>query len=231
MRVGSWRLLWFATCYACAPVDLSSEVDPINAVPTAVVNDAAARVGELVELSAAGSSDPDGAILSFEWSLRRAPESSSARLRDADQAITRFVPDRSGLYAPVGAAAGLVRSGGGGARAYSVAFETTLAPLADDAARTVSRGPHFKAANEALLNAMQSSPEFASGIRSLGIEVPTSSTGAALGKCPTNWSWHHVADRRGVMQLVPTFQHRGGAWRALFHPRGLGGFKLWGADY
>lgn len=33
------------------------------------------------------------------------------------------------------------------------------------------------------------------------------------------------------MQLVPIPQHQGGPWQPLFHPGGVGGFKLWGADF
>ena len=94
-----------------------------------------------------------------------------------------------------------------------------------------SRGAHFKAANEALLTEMKASPGFASAIEGLGIKVPTSGAETALQRSPVGWTWHHLPDQPGVMQLVPTPQHQGGPWQALFHPGGVGGFKLWGADF
>jgi hypothetical protein len=114
-------------------------------------------------------------------------------------------------------------------RAYSVAFETTLQPLAGGAARTLSRAPYFKAANEALLLEMRANAGFAQSMEHLGIHVPSSSTGAALGRSPAGWTWHHVPNRPGVMQLVPRSEHQGGAWQPLFHPGGVGGFKVVGS--
>jgi hypothetical protein len=35
----------------------------------------------------------------------------------------------------------------------------------------------------------------------------------------------------GVMQLVPRAMHQGSTWQPLLHPGGVGGFKLWGADF
>jgi hypothetical protein len=107
-----------------------------------------------------------------------------------------------------------------------VAYETTIPK-----AGVGSRGAHFKAANEALLAEMKASPEFAAAIEDLGIKVPTSGVGTALQRSPSGWTWHHVADQPGVMQLVPTLQHQGGPWQPLFHRGGVGGFKLWGADF
>jgi hypothetical protein len=93
-----------------------------------------------------------------------------------------------------------------------------------------TRAAHFKAANEAAL-AAQSDPVLAGMFQRLGIKIPTNTIGVALGRSPPGWTWHHVPDRPGVMQLVPTSHHQGSAWQALLHPNREGGFKIWGADY
>jgi hypothetical protein len=56
-----------------------------------------------------------------------------------------------------------------------------------------------------------------------------SNAGTILGESPSGWTWHHVPDQPGVMQLVPRAMHQGSTWQPL-HPGGVGGFKLWGAD-
>ena len=109
---------------------------------------------------------------------------------------------------------------------YSVAFETTIPKVGAG-----SRGAHFKAANEALSAEMKASPGFAPAIEGLGIKVSTSGAGTALQRSPAGWTWHHLPEQPGVMQLVPTPQHQGGPWQPLFHPGGVGGFKLWGTDF
>ena len=106
--------------------------------------------------------------------------------------------------------------------AYSVIFETTIGKLGIGTRRS-----HFRQANSALSAAMDSDAEFAAAMKETGIEVSTD-----LSKSPANFCWHHVPDRPGTMQLVPRTEHQGGGpWRPLFHPGGVGGFKLWGSDY
>ncbi|XXT21852.1 RHS repeat-associated core domain-containing protein [Sorangium sp. So ce429] len=126
----------------------------------------------------------------------------------------------------LGAAEGSAVAARATPRSYSVAFETTIPKVGAG-----SRGAHFKAANEALLAEMRASPELASAIDGLAIKIPTSSAGTALQRSPPEWTWHHVPDRPGMMQLVPTQQHQGGPWQPLVHPGGVGGFKLWGAEF
>jgi A nuclease of the HNH/ENDO VII superfamily with conserved WHH len=109
----------------------------------------------------------------------------------------------------------------GSGRAYSVAFETTL-----DEAGVGTRAAHFKAANIALSESLSGE-----AMEELGISVPRSNAGTILGESPSDWTWHHVPDQPGVMQLVPRAMHRGSIWQPLLHPGGIGGFKLWGADY
>jgi RHS repeat-associated protein len=108
---------------------------------------------------------------------------------------------------------------------YSVAFETQIAGSLYPGAGYYS---HFKAANEALSQAIATDANFANSIFDLGIRVPKSPTGNILGKSPTNWVWHHDINA-GVMQLVPKAQHTTGSifWDVM-HPNGAGGMSLWG---
>jgi hypothetical protein len=85
---------------------------------------------------------------------------------------------------------------------------------------------HFKEANLALSEEMQVNPS----LSKLGIEIPTSKTGTIIGKSPEGWVWHHNVNK-GVMQLVPKYQHPdipGGIFWESLHPNGLGGYSLWG---
>jgi RHS repeat-associated protein len=118
---------------------------------------------------------------------------------------------------------GVVRGATLGTRAvaYSVAFETIIPKVGAG-----TRPAHFKAANQALQSAMKADDGFAKMMDDLGIQIPD-----ALGKSPAGWSWHHVPDQPGVMQLVPRSQHQGSFWQHLLHPDGVGGFKIWGSQY
>jgi RHS repeat-associated protein len=130
------------------------------------------------------------------------------------------------------AGAGLIWRAGEGAgiaakTAYSVAFETSIPKLGIG-----TRKAHFKAANEALMVEMERSSEFAASMKGLGIEVPKNGAGTALGKSPADWTWHHVPDQPGMMQLVVRSQHQSnGALQTLFHPNRVGGFNIWGSNY
>ncbi|WP_438037271.1 HNH endonuclease [Sorangium sp. So ce204] len=69
-------------------------------------------------------------------------------------------------------------------------------------------------------------------MRGLSIDVPTSASGAARGLSPSGWTWHHVPERPGVVQLVPRAQHTAGSgYYELMHPEGRGGFFLWGKEF
>ncbi|WP_187360035.1 RHS repeat-associated core domain-containing protein [Chitinolyticbacter meiyuanensis] len=129
---------------------------------------------------------------------------------------------------PVGGAAVAMslRRGGSllakGASGYSVAFETTIPKLG-----LGTRPEHNKAANAALDQLIKSDAGFAKIANELGITVP-----ANRGTSPANWTWHHVADQPGVLQLVPKSQHQWGSLQQqLLHPGGKGGFSQWGAAY
>ncbi|XYH97782.1 RHS repeat-associated core domain-containing protein [Sorangium sp. So ce1128] len=115
----------------------------------------------------------------------------------------------------------------GGVRAYSVAYEITIPKVGAGV-----RPAHFRAANEALLADMRASPELTQAIRGLGIEVPTSASGAAQGLSPSGWTWHHLPESPGVLHLVPRGQHTAGSgFYELMHPDGRGGFFLWGKEF
>jgi hypothetical protein len=78
-----------------------------------------------------------------------------------------------------------------------------------------------------LESAMKKDAEFAKTMEDLGISIP-----ANRGTSPANWTWHHVPNQPGVMQLVPRSQHQWGSLeQPLLHPGGRGGFSIWGADY
>jgi hypothetical protein len=123
--------------------------------------------------------------------------------------------DLAGWLAPEAKAVGPAR------RAYSVAFETIIPKVGAG-----DRPAHFTAANKLLRDPIASDPEVARMMDQFGVQVPK-----RLSESPEHWSWHHVADRPGVMQLVPRWQHQSSAFRPLFHPQGRGGFARWGADY
>lgn len=104
------------------------------------------------------------------------------------------------------------------ASAYSVAFETTIRNTGIG-----ERAAHFVEANNALNSTMENDAEFADAMENLGVKV------GRLDKSPSGWTWHHVFDQPGVMQLVPTRQHQWGSiWQSLLHPNGKGGFSNWG---
>ncbi|MHA3023874.1 putative T7SS-secreted protein [Mycobacterium sp. BMJ-28] len=122
----------------------------------------------------------------------------------------------------------------GNGNAYTVAYDTTIEP---DLFPGHTRGEHFRAANQALLDAIDADPRFAEAMENLipgirdSIQGPT---GAARPRSPAElgWTWHHHVDP-GRMQLVPEIHHPVGAggkpntWR-LMHPGGRGGMAIWG---
>ncbi|MBA3464997.1 MAG: HNH endonuclease [Deltaproteobacteria bacterium] len=90
-----------------------------------------------------------------------------------------------------------------------------------------ARSVHYGRANAALDSAIKSDPAFALAMEKM-IPGVTRAVGAAGGRAnPPGHSWHHGLEP-GVMQLVPTRQHRGSQWQHLFHPGGKGGYATWG---
>jgi hypothetical protein len=112
-----------------------------------------------------------------------------------------------------------------GGDAYSVAFQTRLAP---ESYPGLSRAAHFQEANEALLQAMEGDAQFAKSMEDLGVSLERTPTGLAPRMSPADWTWHH-ADGLGEMELVPRYQHTPGSdfWDVL-HPGGQGGYSIWG---
>lgn len=60
--------------------------------------DLTAVVGDTVTLDGSASSDPDGDVLTYQWSLNATPQGSGATLANADTVSPSFVPDLQGLY-------------------------------------------------------------------------------------------------------------------------------------
>jgi hypothetical protein len=60
--------------------------------------DLSIEMGLLATLDGSASSDPDGDLLSFSWSIHTTPGGSSATLDSATTAVTSFTPDRAGVY-------------------------------------------------------------------------------------------------------------------------------------
>lgn len=109
-------------------------------------------------------------------------------------------------------------------RQYSVAYQTTL----PSASHVATRGHHFKVANEALLQSIQSDAVLASQIQGLGIHVPLLARGGVKSISPKDWSWHHHPHDSGVLQLIPRWQHESPLFRSVLHPDGKGGYYYWG---
>jgi hypothetical protein len=60
--------------------------------------DQTVRTGQLVTLNGAGSSDPNGDPLAYNWCLRGRPQGSTATLKDFFSAQATFTPDVPGSY-------------------------------------------------------------------------------------------------------------------------------------
>ncbi|WP_437729520.1 RHS repeat-associated core domain-containing protein [Sorangium sp. So ce861] len=130
-----------------------------------------------------------------------------------------------GLGAAAEKSAAAVGAARGAPTAYSTAYEAKLSPTSYPG---VSRARHFQEANEQLLRAMETSPEFAAQVRSLDLTLERTATGVAPRTPPAGWTWHHELEP-GVMRLVPRSQHTPGSphWNVL-HPNGRGGWFIWG---
>ena len=110
----------------------------------------------------------------------------------------------------------------GSGNAYSVAYETTLP---QSAYRYTRPGQNY-IANKALLADMNTDPQFAQAMNEI---IPNLSRDLYYrpSASPKGWTWHHVADQPGVMQLIPRIQHEFSFLQYLLHPGGQGGFSLW----
>lgn len=82
-----------------AVITVQAGEDPGNAPPVAVVqfDSETATVGDIVQLDATASSDPDGDPLSFSFAFEP-PANSDATLSATDVATPSFIPDVPGTY-------------------------------------------------------------------------------------------------------------------------------------
>ena len=119
----------------------------------------------------------------------------------------------------------------GNKKIYSVAYEIDL-PASMYPGK--SDAQHFQEANEQLHKVFDINPTFAQDMETLypGIinGVQPGPRGAYPRRAPVNTlTWHHEANRPGVLQLVPTAQHRAkGNIQSILHPNGKGGMENWG---
>lgn len=92
----------FALCgWACEEPGLPrvADVEKANATPVADAGaDREIIVGTRIALNGAGSSDLEGARLTYHWEIVRKPSGSNLILIEADQQGFEFVPDRPGLF-------------------------------------------------------------------------------------------------------------------------------------
>jgi hypothetical protein len=113
-------------------------VTTLNSAPVAAAGaDLTAAVGGTVRLDGTGSTDVDGDLLTYEWSLLTVPEGSAAELTSPGP-TPEFVADRSGTYV----AQLIVRDGTSASTPDSVTVTTTnTVPIARAGAdQTVSVG-------------------------------------------------------------------------------------------
>lgn len=83
-----------------AGTDASSDVAvESNTGPIANAGlDASRLIGATSRLDGSGSTDPDGTLVSFQWSVESAPAGSNASIVGASSAIASFVADKVGIY-------------------------------------------------------------------------------------------------------------------------------------
>ncbi len=70
-----------------------------NEKPTADAGpDQVAGVGIKVQLDGARSKDPEGDVLTYEWTLKALPDGSASTIKDAKTKSPSFTPDKTGKY-------------------------------------------------------------------------------------------------------------------------------------
>lgn len=103
-------------------------------------------------------------------------------------------------------------------QAYEVLSQQTISGA--------SRGAHRAAANRALLNQLDNSPELSRMFnQQLGTDVAAHmrlGKGAPLN--PPGAVWHHPIDNPNALQLLRQVEHTTPALQPVLHPQGIGGF-------
>ncbi len=86
--------------FAQSPPDtVVIETAAVNRPPAAVAgSDQSTMPGVLVSLDGSGSSDPDGDLLTYHWTLTAAPAGSAATLLDVSASNASLTPDLPGVY-------------------------------------------------------------------------------------------------------------------------------------
>jgi RHS repeat-associated protein len=94
---------------------------------------------------------------------------------------------------------------------------------------------HFREANQQLWQRMQSDQAFARALEAEHPGITDFLRPGPRGAFPDNTpasvglTWHHSAQREGILELVPTAHHRApGPVQNSLHPNQQGGMELWG---
>jgi beta-lactam-binding protein with PASTA domain len=93
-KISQWECSWFATCYTSIFNGTVTNHPPVaEAGP-----DQDVTVGSLVTLDGRNSSDPDGDLIMYNWSIAGVPPGSSAALDNPASVVPTFTPDKPGIY-------------------------------------------------------------------------------------------------------------------------------------
>ena len=98
-RAGTYRFRLIVNDRALSSAPDDVEINTRNTAPVANAGaDAAANLGETVTLDGSGSTDVDGDVLTYAWSLTSRPSGSLAAIDVATAVTPHFTIDRAGTY-------------------------------------------------------------------------------------------------------------------------------------
>ena len=98
-RAGTYRFRLVVNDGALSSAPDDVEISTRNTAPVANAGaDAAANLGETVALDGSGSTDVDGDVLTYAWSLTSRPSGSLAAIDVATAVSPHFTVDRAGTY-------------------------------------------------------------------------------------------------------------------------------------